>query len=139
MAKDAGSAISTHMAYLSILSVLRGFAIALVILFMPRGVVAAELVMFESATCTWCDRWNEEIAPIYPNTNEAKCAPLRRVDISEVWPVDLQNIARIVYTPTFVIVENGQEVGRLVGYPGEDFFWPLLADQLVKLPQGCPN
>lgn len=135
----ANFVISIRMTCSLILSVLRGFAIALVILSMTRGVVAAELVMFESATCTWCDRWNEEIAPIYPNTSEAKCAPLRRVDISDTWPVDLQYIERIVYTPTFVIVDDGQEVGRLVGYPGEDFFWPLLADQLVKLPQGCPN
>ncbi len=139
MAMGAESAILVLMAYSSILSLLRGFAIVLVILLMTRGVIAAELVMFESATCTWCDRWNKEIAPIYPNTNEAKCAPLRRVDISDTWPVDLQNIERIVYTPTFVVVEDGQEVGRLVGYPGEDFFWPLLADQLVKLPEGCPN
>ncbi len=111
----------------------------MVILSLTRGAGAAELVMFESATCTWCDRWNEEIAPVYPNTSEAKCAPLRRVDINDAWPVDLQNIERIVYTPTFVVVSDGQEVGRLVGYPGEDFFWSLLADQLVKLPEGCPN
>lgn len=111
----------------------------MVVLCITRSSLAAELVMFESATCTWCDRWNEEIAPIYPKTNEGRCAPLRRVDIGDPRPQDLQGIERIVYTPTFVVVDDGQEVGRLVGYPGEDFFWPLIADQLVKLPEGCPN
>jgi len=29
-------------------------------------------------------------------------------------------------------VENGQEIGRLEGYPGEDFFWPVIAQLLSK-------
>jgi len=111
----------------------------LVGLCLARSGLAAELVMFESDTCTWCERWNEEIAPIYPKTSEGQCAPLRRVDIGGTRPQDLKGIERIVYTPTFVVVENGREVGRLVGYPGEEFFWSLIADQLVKLPEGCPN
>jgi hypothetical protein len=31
-------------------------------------------------------------------------------------------------------VENGKEVGRIRGYPGEDFFWGLLQLLLKKLP-----
>ncbi|MEX0694018.1 MAG: hypothetical protein WD075_06215 [Rhodospirillales bacterium] len=95
--------------------------------------------MFESATCSWCARWHQEIGPVYPNTLEARCAPLRIVDINAPWPDDLKGITGIVFTPTFVIMHDGVEISRMVGYPGEDFFWPLLADHLVKLPQGCSN
>lgn len=123
----------------SILSVWRCFAIVLALCSFAGASKSAELVMFESATCSWCQRWHAEIGPIYPQTPEAQCAPLRRVDIDAARPDDLANISPIVFTPTFVLVEDGEEISRLVGYPGEDFFWPLLAQELVKLPEACPN
>ena len=43
-----------------------------------------------------------------------------------------------VFTPTFVLVREGRELARIEGYPGEDFFWGLLAAMLrdagVTLP-----
>ena len=33
---------------------------------------------------------------------------------------------RVSFTPTFILVQDGVEVGRIEGYPGEDFFWGLL-------------
>lgn len=104
-----------------------------------QNVDAAELVMFESSTCEWCELWHEEIGSIYPETPEGKCAPLRQVNIGGERPADLSAISPTRFTPTFVIVEEGKEVGRLVGYAGEDFFWFLLAEQLKKLPSGCLN
>ena len=94
---------------------------------------AAELIMFEAAGCPYCARWNREIAPIYPKTAEGKRAPLRRVDIAQPRPVDLAAIQNIVYTPTFVLVEEGKEVGRIVGYSGDEIFWSLLAELFAKL------
>ena len=91
---------------------------------------AAELVMVEQNGCEWCEIWNEEIAPAYPKTTEGKFAPLRRVDIHQM-PDNLATARRVNFTPTFLIVEAGQEVARLEGYPGEDFFWPVLA-RLLK-------
>lgn len=99
---------------------------------------AAELVMFESKTCPWCARWHKQIGPIYPKTAEARCAPLRRVDIHAPRPADLAAIGGIRYTPTFVLLQNGHEIGRITGYPGEDFFWSLLDAELGKLAGGCP-
>ncbi len=93
---------------------------------------AAELVMFESEYCEWCERWHEEIGLIYPKAREEWIAPRRQVDVDEEWPE--KSIRDIRDTPTFVLMENGREVGRLVGYPGEDFFWPRLDDLLAKLP-----
>jgi hypothetical protein len=97
---------------------------------------AAELIMLEQPGCVWCKRWNEEVGVAYPKTQEGKQAPLRRVDISESWPEDLNGITRERLTPTFVLVADGVEVGRLRGYPGAHFFWPLLSDMLEKLPKG---
>ncbi|WP_323776006.1 hypothetical protein [Leisingera sp.] len=103
-------------------------AAAAVCLSLP--VWAAELVMVEQPGCEWCARWNEEIAPVYPKTSEGGFAPLRRVDLRAL-PDDLQVARRVMFTPTFLIVDGGRELARLEGYPGEDFFWPLLADLLT--------
>ncbi|MEP4766896.1 MAG: transcriptional regulator [Roseibium sp.] len=90
--------------------------------------------MLEQPGCVWCLRWNEEIGVVYPKTKEGEKAPLRRVDITDPWPEDLGDVAKERLTPTFVLVEDGIEIARLRGYPGEHFFWPLLTEMLVKLP-----
>ncbi len=96
---------------------------------------AAELVMFESKICEWCDAWHAEIGPIYPKTDEGKRAPLRTVDIHDARPGDLTDIDGIRFTPTFVLLaDDGNEIGRINGYPGEDFFWGLLGELIAKLP-----
>jgi len=94
---------------------------------------AAELIMFEAAGCPYCARWNREIAPIYPKTEEGKRAPLRRIDIAGPRPSDLAGIPNIVYTPTFVLLEDGKEIGRIVGYSGDEIFWSLLSELFAKL------
>lgn len=87
---------------------------------------AAELVMVERPGCYYCIAWKREIGGIYPKTKAGEFAPLNVVDIKEAAPFEGGYQQPIVYTPTFVIVENGQEVGRILGYQGEDFFWPTL-------------
>lgn len=95
-----------------------------------RGV---ELIMFEQQGCEWCDVWNEEIAPVLPKTPEGKCARFSRFDIHNPSSDVLKKIRPIIYTPTFVVFEDGKEVGRVLGYAGEDFFWWQLASQFKKL------
>lgn len=83
------------------------------------------LLMAEERGCAWCARWNKEIAPIYPKTVEGKTAPLMRYDLHSETPEVVFERA-VHYTPTFILVKDGVEVGRVEGYPGEDFFWGLL-------------
>jgi hypothetical protein len=94
----------------------------------------AQLVMLEESGCPWCERWNEEIGVIYHKTPEGKRARLRRIDIHAPLPDDLKFLVKGRYTPTFVLVENGREFGRIRGYPGENFFWGLLGKLLGRLP-----
>ena len=95
---------------------------------------AAELIMFEEQGCPWCEAWHREIGPIYPKTPEGRRAPLRQVDMHAPRPDDLAGIKAVRYSPTFVLVDRGSEVGRIQGYPGEDFFWGLLAGLIERLP-----
>jgi hypothetical protein len=87
---------------------------------------AAELIMFERAGCVWCARFDAEIAPIYGKTEESQTAPLRRVDRDSPLPADLTGIDPGAFTPTFVVVKEGHEIGRIRGYPGDTFFFGLL-------------
>lgn len=99
-----------------------------------RTAPAAELLMLEQAGCSWCLRFDREIASIYPKTEQGGIAPIRRVDINEEWPADLDGIARERFTPTFVLMHEGVEYGRLRGYSGDEFFWFLLDEMISKLP-----
>ena len=83
------------------------------------------LLMAEEDGCFWCAKWNEEISLIYPKTSAGRTAPLRRYDLHSETP-DVTFVQRVHFTPTFVLVQDGTEVGRIEGYPGEDFFWGLL-------------
>lgn len=94
---------------------------------------AAELVMFEQAGCAWCETFDREIASVYGKTDEGRRAPLRRVDIAGPLPQDLVFIGVEKLTPLFVLVDQGREVGRIRGYPGEDNFWGLLGALIKKL------
>ncbi len=110
---------------------------ALLVLAAPSGALsgqerAVELIMIEQAGCTWCARWHAEIGVAYHKTPEGRAAPLRRVDLHAPWPEDLAGIRPERMTPTFVLAENGKELGRLRGYPGDEFFWVLLDEMLEK-------
>ncbi len=95
---------------------------------------AAELIMFEQPGCEWCEQWDEDIGTVYDRTDEGRHAPLRRHDIITPLPEEYAFIKRIIYTPTFVLIDDGREVGRILGYPGEDHFWGLLGEMLSVLP-----
>ena len=98
------------------------------------SVRAAELLMFEDPACIWCRRWHAEIGPSYPNTDEGRRAPLRRIQIRDQDMAGVALTARVTGTPTFVVAEDGAEIGRIAGYPGPDFFYPMLDEILDRLP-----
>ncbi|MBC7954026.1 MAG: hypothetical protein H7Z12_19685 [Rhodospirillaceae bacterium] len=100
---------------------------------------AAELVLFETPTCPWCIKWHRDIGVRYDNTKAGHLLPLRRVDMLKPLPADIAALPHVASIPTFVIVQCGQEVGRVVGYSSEASFWRELAEALNEAgqPDGC--
>ncbi|MBI5131333.1 MAG: thioredoxin fold domain-containing protein [Rhodopseudomonas palustris] len=106
----------------------------------PAVARAAELLMFERDGCVWCARWDRDVGPIYDKTDEAKLLPLRRVNIDRDKPANLALASPVRFTPTFVVIDNGREVGRITGYINDDAFWGLLGTMVAKLPpRPTPN
>jgi hypothetical protein len=109
----------------------------------PNAADAAQLIVVEQKDCHWCHKWQKEVGETYASTPVALIAPLRRVDLQERKPADLSHIELGRYTPTFILLEQGREVGRIRGYPGVESFWYMLKQQLAKLqslqtPNGAP-
>ena len=100
----------------------------------PGAARAAELVLFETEGCPRCLAWDAEVGVIFHKTAEGRAAPLRRIDIDAPRPAELAALPDIIYTPTFVLMDGGREVGRILGYPGEDLFWGLFGALLGRLP-----
>ena len=89
--------------------------------------------MYRRDGCPWCAKWDREIGPIYPKTEFSRRAPLRTVNLDHDKDLPVVH-GPIIYTPTFVLVEGGKEIGRIEGYPGDEFFWVRLTSLLDKLP-----
>jgi hypothetical protein len=111
-------------------------AAATVLPSLPAG--AAELVMYRSAGCPWCAAWDREIGPIYGKTEIGRRLPARLVALEGEHP-RISLTSRIIYSPTFVMVDHDREVGRIEGYPGPDFFWGMLERLAQKLPEQTPD
>ena len=118
---------------------LRVLLAALAVMLAADWARAAELVLFETEGCPYCEKWQQEVGEIYRLTDEAKILALRRIEIAEPIPDDLKHIPDIEFTPTFVVIEGGREVGRVEGYLGEEQFWGLLGEILKRLKTAAPN
>ncbi|NIY71066.1 hypothetical protein HCZ30_01295 [Marivivens donghaensis] len=102
--------------------------------------VAAEtqLLMVRETGCFWCARWDAEVGDAYDKTTEGKAAPLVTADLHG--SLDAYDFVRpVVFSPTFVLIEDNVELGRIEGYPGEDFFWGFLGNLLAEAELPAPN
>ena len=92
------------------------------------GSEPVRLIMVEAQGCRFCAQWHADIGPAYANSLEGKFAPLVRVGRDAV---ELQGLAPVTYTPTFIVMRGAKETGRIAGYPGKDYFWDELREVLV--------
>jgi hypothetical protein len=138
---DSGSAVAT--AEVVSMSLARLFAVIAPSLWLAVGLWAGlttaradapafagrtTLVMVDDINCGYCRKWEREVGPGYAKSVEGQYAPLSKIRRGDP---RLQGISSLAYTPTFVLFVQGREAGRIVGYPGADFFWAEIT-QLVK-------
>lgn len=93
--------------------------------------------MFDSRICPHCIAWHREIGPVYPRTDEGELLPLRIVAFPDGVSADLHFIKSIRYTPTFVAIECGREIGRVVGYLSDEQFWGEVSGLAERVSGTC--
>ncbi len=93
-----------------------------------------ELVVIEARQCPMCRLFRDEIAPAYRATARAERAPLRFVDVAHADPETLNLIAPIEIIPTVVLMRDGVEIDRLVGYTGPEIFMRAIGVMLGEQP-----
>ena len=103
-----------------------------IIVFCVTPACGLNLIMFETRGCIYCKKWHEDIGAAYPKSEEGKIAPLRRIEMIENFQDQFKLNAPINVSPTFVLVSEKSEVGRIIGYQGDEFFWFLLSELLAK-------
>lgn len=94
---------------------------------------AAELLMYRRDGCPYCAAWDREVGPGYNNSSFGKVAPVRMVDVHGARP-QIALRSPIIYTPTFVLVDEAREIGRIEGYSSNDFFYGTIARLIGQLP-----
>ncbi len=93
-----------------------------------------ELVVLEAPGCTYCTLFRRDVLPSYEASPQSKDLPIRFVDINDEaadalgidYPVDI--------VPTFVVLKNNKEVGRIPGYTGPEFFFHTINYLLSTAP-----
>lgn len=98
----------------------------------PQG---ARMVFLERADCRYCRRWRRDVGERAWNRSDlGRRAPLLRVDVAAGLPAALRFLANWRFTPSFVLVLDGRELGRIIGYNGDRFFWQQAEALLGRLP-----
>lgn len=97
----------------------------------PAAPVAMELVVLEAPGCTYCGLFRRDVLPSYEASDRAKEMPIRFVDINDEAADALGLDGPIDVVPTFVVLKNNHEVGRIPGYTGPEFFFHTINSLLA--------
>jgi thioredoxin-related protein len=82
-----------------------------------------QLVVMEAEGCIYCTVFRRDVLPSYEVSERGKDMPVRFVDVNDVVKSGIELVQPIDILPTFVVVKDNREVGRIPGYVGpEDFF-----------------
>lgn len=100
--------------------------------------MSAELVVYGADDCRIAEKFHRDLATTYKDTRAGKVFQLRQVTIGSGAPGVILK-APITDSPTFVLVDDGLELVRFVGYPGRENFLKIMdaaTDALLETSKG---
>lgn len=106
------------------------------------------LVMVRTAGCPWCRAWDREVRPGYLASETGARLGLVELDLRDVTARGMALEGPVSVVPVFLLVrqasgaddlQGAQELGRLVGFPGADFFWGYLDAMLAAADAMMPG
>jgi thioredoxin-related protein len=93
-----------------------------------------ELVVMEAPGCTYCELFRRDVLPSYQASERAKDMPIRFLDVNDTTPEALGLESGIDIVPTFVVLKNHKEVGRIPGYMGPEYFFHSINHLVSSAP-----
>ena len=93
----------------------------------PATPATIELLVFEHPDCVYCRAFRRDVLPKYRESTSTSRVALRFIDIAQTDTTGLALNRRIDTVPTAVLMKDGAEVDRIVGYWAPDTFFKLLA------------
>jgi thioredoxin-related protein len=99
----------------------------------PVSTPTLEVLVFEHVDCVYCRVFRRDVLPMYHQAVRVNAAPLRFVDIEKDDATSLGLNSHIDTLPTAVVMRNGREVDRIVGYWGPSGFFQLLSHILARM------
>ena len=121
------------LAFRVYVSLIKAFALALTFAASLQTAVAdSRLIMVTSDYCPSCQAWELDVGKVYDKSPYATTLPLTRVEIGSKMPGGATFQKPVVGTPTFLIIHNGQEIGRQNGYFDAEMFWWWLSEYTAK-------
>jgi len=81
------------------------------------------MVVLEVPGCIYCNVFRRQLLPTYKSSKQAKRIPIRFVNLNDPALAEIGLTQPVGIVPTFVILEDNQEIGRIPGYMSRhDFF-----------------
>lgn len=96
----------------------------------PRS--AFEVVVFEADNCNFCETFRSDVLPLYKSSKIGRETPIRFVNVSHSDETKMGLSGAITMAPTVVVMHQGQEIDRIVGYTGPINFMKLIAHMLGR-------
>jgi thioredoxin-related protein len=91
-----------------------------------------ELLVYEHHDCVYCQLFRRDVLPRYQQAVATEL-PIRFVDIAVSGNEGPGLSRKVDMLPTAVLMLEGREIDRLVGYWGPDSFFKLLAHMRAKI------
>lgn len=93
-----------------------------------------QLVVMEAPGCTYCGIFRRDVLPAYEASERAKDVPIRFLDVNDVSSTTMDLEAPVDIVPTFVILKDNKEIGRIPGYVGPETFFHSINYLLSTAP-----
>lgn len=107
--------------------------LACALLSSPKATNAAELYIIEHSRCPACIRFHATVGQDYSSAPQSRLAQLHRVMLDGGDRPAVLKGTTIRGTPTFILMDGDQPIGRFDGFRDPENFWSRLDALLISL------
>lgn len=93
-----------------------------------------QLIVMEAPGCIYCGVFRRDVLPSFAASERGKELSVRFLDVNDLERANLTLETSIDIVPTFVLVQDLREVGRIPGYVGPAAFFQSISHLLSALP-----